>query len=93
MKVIWSPEAQADVRRLYLFLAQHDLQAADVLFDHLVDSPERLLDFPRRGPRLSQFETREVREFRVGAYLLRYELMGPDIHVLRFFHARENRFE
>jgi plasmid stabilization system protein ParE len=92
MRILWSPKAKADVRRLYLFLAQHDLHAADALFDGLLVAPESLLDFPRRGPRLSQFDPREVREFRVGAYLLRYELAAGDIHVLRFFHAREDRF-
>jgi hypothetical protein len=34
----------------------------------------------------------EVREFRIENYLLRYELRGSDIFVLRFFHSRENRF-
>jgi hypothetical protein len=39
-----------------------------------------------------EFEPREVREHRVGAYVLRYELRGSDIVVLRFFHPREDRF-
>jgi hypothetical protein len=33
-----------------------------------------------------------VREYRVGAFLLRYQLAGSDVVVLRFFHAREDRF-
>lgn len=92
MRIAWSASAWADVDRLHAFLAEHDLDAADAVFDELANSPEALLNFPRRGQRLSDFDPREVREFRIGRYLLRYELADADIVVLRFFHAREDRF-
>jgi plasmid stabilization system protein ParE len=92
MKIVWSPAAWADVDRLHEFLAKRDLEAADLVFDRLANAPAELLAFPRRGPRLSEFDPREVREFGVGNYLLRYEVVGTDIFVLRFFHAREDRF-
>ena len=92
MRIVWSSAGWADVDRLHAFLAEHDLDAADAVFDRLANAPELLLDFPRRGSRLSEFDPREIREFRIGHYLLRYELEGTDIFVLRFFHAREDRF-
>jgi plasmid stabilization system protein ParE len=49
------------------------------------------MDFPRRGPRVTAFDPQEVREYRVDNYVLRYEVTGNDIVVLRFFHAREDR--
>ena len=91
MRVVWSSAAWVDIERLYAFLADRDLEAADVVFDRLANAPSSLLDFPRRGSPLSQLEQREVREFRVGNYLLRYELRERDIIVLRFFHVREDR--
>lgn len=78
MTVIWSSRAWADVDRLHAFLAEHDIDAADSVFDRLSHAPEALLSFPRRGPRLSEFHPREVREIRVGNYLLRYELAGTE---------------
>lgn len=92
MRILWSSAAWADIDRLHAFLAEHDLDAANSLIDRLVDAPAKLLDFPRRGSRLSEFEPREVREYRVADYLLRYEIAGTDIFVLRVFHAREDRF-
>jgi plasmid stabilization system protein ParE len=92
MRIVWSSAGWADLDRLHAFLAEHDLDAADAVFDRLAEAPVALLDFPRRGSRLSEFDPREVREFRVGRYLLRYELRGADVVVLRFFHAREDRF-
>lgn len=91
MTIIWSPEAWADVDRLHAFLAEHDLDTADAVFDKWTKAPEALVGFPRRGSQLSQYEPLEVREFRVETYILRYELSGSDIFVLRFFHAREDR--
>ncbi len=91
MTIVWSSAAWADVDRLHAFLAENDLDAADAVFDRLANAPSELLDFPRRGSRLSQYDPREVREFRIGNYLLRYELADTHIFVLRFFHARENR--
>lgn len=91
MTIRWSIEARDDVDRLADFIAAYDLELADRIEQELEQAPRKLLNFPRRGQRLSQFDPREVREFRVSAYLLRYELSGPDIYVLRFFHAREDR--
>ena len=92
MKVHWSRAAQADLGRLHDFLAQHDVDAANRIFDRLVGCPRLLLQFPRRGQKLSQYEPRELREFRVGAYVVRYELSKETISVLRIFHGREDRF-
>jgi plasmid stabilization system protein ParE len=92
MRILWSSVAWADVDRLHAFLAEHDIDVADAVFDRLANAPAALLTFPRRGSRLSEFDPREVREHRVGGYLLRYELIGTEILVLRFFHAREERF-
>ena len=92
MTIRWSSEARDDVDRLVDFMAAHDPILAGEIEQELGQAPKRLLEFPRRGSRLSEFDPQEVREFRVGSYLLRYELAGTDIFVLRFFHAREDRF-
>lgn len=92
MRILWSSSAWADVDRLHAFLAEHDPELADTIFDRLVNAVSALVDFPRRGPRLSEYDPREVRELRIGHYLLRYELAGAELFVLRFFHAREDRF-
>lgn len=92
MTIRWSYEAREDVDRLVDFIAAHDPILASEIEQVLSQAPKKLLDFPRRGSRLSEFDPREVREFRIVNYLLRYELAGPDIIVLRLFHAREDRF-
>lgn len=91
MTIRWSAEARDDVDRLADFVAAYDPALATEIEQELQDAPKRLLEFPRRGPRLSEFDPREVREFRVGNYLMRYELAGPAVIVLRCVHVREDR--
>jgi plasmid stabilization system protein ParE len=92
MRIFWSLAAQTDLDRIHSFLARHDSDAAATVLDALIEAPEALLDFPRRGSRLSEFDPREVREFRVRSYLVRYELGPRGLFVLRLFHVREDRF-
>ena len=92
MTILWSREAREDVERLADFVASYDPVRAGEIEQELSQAPKKLLQFPRRGTRLTAFEPREVREYRVDRYLLRYELAASDIVVLRFFHARADRF-
>lgn len=92
MTIRWSSEARDDVDRLADFVAAYDPLRASEIEQELNQAPKSLVQFPRRGPRLSEFDPQEVREYRVGKYLLRYELVEAEIFVLRFFHAREDRF-
>ena len=91
MKIVWSAAAWTDVGRIYAFLAEHDLDAADQTFDRLVNAPSQLLDFPRRGSRLRQTKDLEIRELRTGSHIVQYGLKQDEIQVLRFFHGREDR--
>lgn len=91
MRIRWSQEAREDVERLADFVFPYDPVRADEIEQELSEAPKRLLHFARRGSRLSEFSPSEVREYRLGPYLLRYELLNAEIIVLRFFHSREDR--
>mgnify|MGYP000562330294 CR=1 FL=1 len=57
----------------------------------LAAAPARLLEHPRIGEKLEEFEPREVRHLLVGQYELRYEIQRDTIFVLRLWHTRESR--
>ena len=91
MDLKWTGKALSDLARLHAFLAPADRQAAARLVRSLTAVPARLLDHPRLGEKLEEFEPREVRRILVGRYQIRYEIRGSTLYVLRLWHTREDR--
>jgi plasmid stabilization system protein ParE len=91
MELKWTREASSDLDRLHRFLAGANPRAAQQVVVNLVRAPVRLLDHPRLGNRLEEFENREVRRILVGQYEIRYEVTVEAIYVLRIWHGREDR--
>ena len=87
----WTSKAQSDLVRLFEFLAPVNRLAAVHTVKALVAAPARLLEHPRIGERLEEFDPRGVRRIIVGHYEMRYEIQNSTIYVLRFWHTREDR--
>ena len=92
MTINWTSAAHGDLVRLYEFLRPVNLQAAVRAVQQLTEGPDLLLQQPRIGTRLTEFEPREVRYILVGDYEMRYEISATeDIWILRLWHTRELR--
>jgi plasmid stabilization system protein ParE len=91
VKVAWTSKAVGDLARLHDFLAPVNRRAAARVLQTLTAVASRLLDQPRIGEKLEQYEPREVRRVLVGNYEMRYEIQPSGIFILRIWHARENR--
>lgn len=93
MRLVWLPEAQADIQRLYDFLLDKDPGAAERAIRAMQLGAQRLLEFPHLGRRMDdETERREVYvPFGAGAYVLRYRMHEETIVVIRVWHSREER--
>lgn len=91
MQLKWTSKASSDLVRLYEFLAKINPQAAARTVQSLVAAPKSLLEHPRMGEKLEEFEPRDVRRIQVGHYEMRYELQSDTLYILRLWHTRENR--
>ncbi len=91
MELKWTSKALSDMARLHAFLALANKQAAANTVRQLTAAPMRLIDQPRIGERLDEFDPREVRSILVGHYEMRYELQSDTLYILRIWHTRENR--
>lgn len=91
MELRWSSKAVADLARLHEFLAPVNPRAAARVIQALTAAPARLLEHPRIGEKLEEFEPREVRRILAGNYEMRYELRDATIYVLGIWHTREDR--
>ena len=91
MELKWTSKALADLARLYEFLAPVNQSAAARTVQSLTAAPARILEHPRIGEKLEEFEPREVRRILVGRYEMRYEIKESTLYVLRLWHTREDR--
>jgi plasmid stabilization system protein ParE len=91
MRLHWTDNAFRDVDRLYDFLNRKSPAAAERVARLLLGAPNVLTTSPAIGARVENLERDNVRRLIVGAYEIRYQLVGETIHILRVFHTRENR--
>ena len=91
MELKWTSKALSDLARLHEFLSLLNKQAAAVTVQTLAAAPAKLMEQPRLGERLDEFDPREVRRILVGHYEMRYEIQHSTIFVLRLWHTREDR--
>ena len=92
MHVKWTSKALSDLNRLFEFLALVNRQAAAKTVQSLTAALIRIIDQPRIGERLEEFEPREVRRLLVGHYEMRYELNNDVLYVLKIWRTREQRY-
>lgn len=91
MQVQWTSKAYGDLTRLHDFLAPVNRRAAARVVQSLTTTARRLVEHPRIGERLEEFEPLEVRRIVVGRYEMRYEIRQLNIYILRIWHTREDR--
>ena len=66
MELKWSSKAVSDLARLYDVLAPVNKPAALRAVQALTTAPVKLLENPRIGEKLEEFEPREVRRILIG---------------------------
>jgi plasmid stabilization system protein ParE len=91
MELKWTSKALSDITRLYEFLAAVNQPAAAKTVQQLTAAPLTLLNNPRIGERLEEFEPRDVRRILIGHYEMRYERVDSTVYLLRLWHTREDR--
>lgn len=91
IRLVWTGKALSDLACLHDFLARVNSRAAAHTVRTLTASGGRLVDHPRIGEKLAEFEPREVRRIIVGKYEMRYEIKDAALYVLRLWHTREDR--
>lgn len=90
MKIRRLPQAIRDVDDIWLYIAQHDPDAATRLVERLVSSVARLADYPESGPARPEIGA-GARSITVGNYIVLYRLGRESVDIVRVVHsARES---
>ena len=92
MKLVYAPEAVADLIRLRAFVAEKSPAAAARIAAELIARIENLCAFPQLGRAVGEAPQPDViRDMVFGNYVVRYSEHANALVVLRVWHHREDR--
>ena len=89
MRLEFTERAVCDLIRLREFLAQHDPEAAQRVAEQLIAAAQKLSDTPNIGRWIERIPS--MREWVVGRYVIRYQVVDDALIVARIWHGREDR--
>ena len=87
-QVIVTEEAAECLREIHAYIAQDNADAADRVFDGILERIEQLREYPQIGYRYERAGSRHIRILIYGRYLIAY-LIKPDdnIDVIGVYHG------
>lgn len=91
MKILYTYNAINDLDRLRSFIAKDSQKAAYAIQERISQAIERLESFPSLGKKVkNKKSTVSLRDLITGSYIIRYALLGSEIHILRIWHGKED---
>ena len=91
MRLIFSKTALDDLVRLRVFIADHNPVVAQKVSKRMRGAIKQPCDAPRIGRPVESGMPGEMRELIFGCYVVRYEVRGNILYVLRIWHGKEDR--
>jgi plasmid stabilization system protein ParE len=91
-KIIWSPEAVADLEQIRDYIARDSVNYALAMVDRVLAVVDGLADFPRSGKRVPEYGDAKIRQMIVGPYRIIYRISPDSIDIAAIIHgARDLR--
>lgn len=87
MKLVFSPEAEADLETIGDYIALDNPARAMIFIQRLRAACSELAEHPRRFKRLDRFRQREVRRRVHQTYLIVYEVAETHVAIVRIVHG------
>ena len=88
-KLIWSPTAKFDLKNIAAFIAEDSASAAERFVRSILQSVERLSDFPESGRMVPEFNDPAIREVirKPCRIVCRVESSKGIVEIARIWHA------
>ena len=86
-RIVWTLQAVEDVEAIRSYIARDSAHYAALTAERIVDSVERLKDFPRSGRVVPELEREAYREVILGTYRIVYRLQEDRAEILTVLHA------
>jgi len=95
LRLVWFPEALADLDRLRDFLRVHSPTAAARAAQRIKGAARKLPSFPYLGHPVEDIDSPPFRDFFIAfgkaGYVMRYAVTDSAVVIVKIWHSRENR--
>jgi toxin ParE1/3/4 len=86
-RVLWTDPVLRDVEATVRFIARSSPANAELVFDGLLEAPNRLAAFPYSGQVVPEFQVEHLREILFESFRLIYCLRGDTCWMVAVIHA------
>ena len=86
-KIIWSPVALEDIKSIFDYIAKDSVDRAELFIERLIESTDRLTEFPFSGRVIPEINTNECREIIFSSYRIMYDVIPDAIRIASVVHA------
>jgi len=88
-KVIWSLSAREDLRTIISYIAEDDPARAETLGKALIEASQSLTGFEKKGRKVPEFESEDIRELILPPFRMIYllSLENATVQVVRIWHG------
>ena len=86
-RIVWSDPALSDLHSVHRYIARDSEIYADAVILDILESVERLLDYPQSGREVPELEDGMTREIIVGNYRVMYSVERDTISILTVLHG------
>ena len=87
--IVWTHQALEDIESIHLFIARDSERYAAMMAERILDSIERLRDFPKSGRIVPEVGCEELRELLIGAYRVVYRCGENRVTILTVVHGAQ----
>lgn len=86
-RLIWTEPAVADLDSIHAYISRDAEVYADAVILEILDSVDRLSNFPESGRIVPELEDKKTREIVVGNYRVMYEIEPDGVVILTVLHG------
>jgi addiction module RelE/StbE family toxin len=87
-KLIWTYPAVDDLQAISDYIGKDSEYYASIFIGELIQSVEKLIEFPEIGRKVPEYQRKDIRELIVQSYRIIYQIEDNRILILTVVHDR-----
>jgi addiction module RelE/StbE family toxin len=88
-RLIWTDPAVEDLQAISDYISKDSEYYASIFIGELIQSVEKLIEFPEIGRMVPEYQRKDIRELIVQSYRIIYQIEDNRILILTVVHGRK----